>query len=178
MTISKEVLEKYVEYADVFIETGTHTGKTTQLAFDVGFKKIYTVELSNYFYNLAVNRFESNANIICVLGDSSEKLGEILGDVDTRAVFWLDGHWSMGNTAKGNNAVPILEELEVIKKHYVKDHIILIDDIRLMGDLEEPIKEWGNISVETVKNKCLEINSNYKFSFEDGHVKNDILVVK
>src|SRR5690606_33955626 len=177
MTISREVLKKYSKFSDVFIETGTHIGNTTQMAFDVGFKKVYTIELSKHFYDEALKRFSSNENIICILGDSTEKLEEILNELDVPAVFWLDGHWSMGNTAKGNKAVPILEELEVIKKHHIKNHVILIDDLRLMGNIEEPIKEWSSISLEDVKNKCLEINSDYKFSLENGHVPNDIFVV-
>lgn len=178
MTISRDVLKKYVKYANVFVETGTHIGNTTQMAFDIGFKKVYTIELSDYFYNEAIKRFSTNENIVCILGDSTEKLREILDELDAPAVFWLDGHWSMGNTAKGNKAVPVFEELEAIKSHHIKNHVILIDDLRLMGDINEPIKEWLAISLDDVKSKCLEINPDYKFSFENGHVPNDILVVK
>lgn len=178
MTISLKVLEKYTKYASVFIETGTHIGITTQGAFDVGFKKIYTIELSKHFYDAAVKMFSSNSNIICIFGDSSEKLDEILKELDEPAVFWLDGHWSMGTTAKGKKAIPLFDELEAIKNHHIKNHVILIDDLRLMGDAEEPIKEWSTFTVDDVKSKCLEINENYIFSLEDGHVEKDILVVK
>lgn len=175
MTISREVLKKYSKFADVFIETGTHIGNTTQMAFDVGFKKVYTIELSKHFYDEALKRFASNENIICILGDSAEKLEQILGELDAPAVFWLDGHWSMGNTAKGEKAVPIFEELDVISTHYIKNHTILIDDLRLMENPNEPIKDWMNISLEEVKRRCLEINPLYTFKLEDGHVTNDIL---
>lgn len=177
MTISKDVLKKYVKYADVFIETGTHIGNTTKNASDIGFEKVYTIELSEHFYKEALKRFAHNEKIVCIFGDSTEKLKEILNDLDVPAVFWLDGHWSMGNTAKGEKAVPVFEELEAIKNHHIKNHVILIDDLRLMGDVNEPIKEWSSISLQDVKNKCLEINPDYKFSFENGHVQNDILVV-
>lgn len=175
MTISKDVLSKYAGKANVFIETGTHLGKTTKIAADLGFKHVYTIELSPHFYNSAKKRLEGE-QIHCIFGDSCEQLKLLLPTIDEPIVFWLDGHWSMGDTARGNNPVPIYDELDVISEHHIKTHTLLIDDLRLMGNHEEPIEQWHDISLETTKQKCLNINSEYKFSFEDGHVPKDILV--
>jgi hypothetical protein len=178
MTISKDVLAKYKNKANVFIETGTHIGKTTRLAVELGFKQIYTIELSESFYNSAAKMFRKNSNVKCILGDSSEKLHFILETLNEPALFWLDGHWSMGDTACGDLAVPIYKELSAIANHHIKTHTILIDDLRLMGDYNEPIKEWHKISLDETKRRCLQINPQYKFSFENGHIPNDILVVQ
>ena len=46
-------------------------------------------------------------------------------------LFWLDGHYSAGITAKGEKETPIWEELEHICDHPIKNHVILIDDASL-----------------------------------------------
>ena len=47
--------------------------------------------------------------------------------------FWLDGHFSQGETFKGLNDTPILEELKIISDFLSKmsNVTILIDDVRL-----------------------------------------------
>jgi hypothetical protein len=65
-----------------------------------------------------------------------------------------------------------MRELELIKNHPIKEHTILIDDLR----------EWSRdfpaigFNTEDIKKKILEINPNYVFSFADGQTSNDILV--
>jgi len=178
MTITRDVLSKYAGRARVFVETGTHIGKTTKIAASLGFDRVYTIELAEHFYKAAERMFSGTPNVRCIFGDSTEKLGEILEELNETAVFWLDGHWSQGDTACGDKAVPLYEELRVIGEHHIKNHIILVDDLRLMGNPDEPIKDWQSISLDSVKERCLQINPEYKFSFENGHVPNDILVAQ
>jgi len=178
MTISIEVLSKYKHNGNVFVETGTYQGTTTQAALDLGFKKIYTIELADHFYQNAIRKFARSPQVVCVFGDSTTKIKEVLNELNESAVFWLDGHWSLGDTARGDNAVPLYEELDAIANHHIKTHTILIDDLRLMGNLNEPIQEWHSISIEETKRRCALINPNYKFSFENGYVPNDILVAQ
>jgi hypothetical protein len=45
-------------------------------------------------------------------------------------LFWLDGHWSGGITAKGEKETPIVAECEAVLSHPVRGHVILIDDAR------------------------------------------------
>jgi len=178
MTISANVINKYSKLANVFIETGTHTGNTVELARKAGFGKIYTIELSDKFYKAASARFSRHQNIVCIHGNSSTKIQEILTKLNEPAVFWLDGHWSMGDTAKGDKDVPLYDELLAIGEHHVKNHIILIDDIRLLGNKNELVTGWHNMSLDKIKELCSNINSNYTFSTEHGHVPNDILVAR
>jgi hypothetical protein len=113
-----------------------------------------------------------------LFGDSVQVLPKILQNIKEVVVFWLDGHWSMGDTAKGPLDVPLLHELDAISKHPIKNHILLIDDIRLIGNASEPVEGWRNFSIQDVKDKILSINPDYKFHFEEGHVKDDILVAE
>ena len=63
--------------------------------------------------------------------------------IDKPAVFWLDGHYSAGFTARGEKDSPILEELEHILAAPNRGHVILIDDARCFGHAESypPIDE-------------------------------------
>jgi len=169
MPIKEEVLIKYK--TKYFVETGTYYGQTLIKAIRMGFEEIYSVELSEHYYNMCNDKFDKYKNVNIMLGNSGDVLGDIIPKLDEQSTFWLDGHYSGGNTGRGDKQCPVIEELEQIEKSNIKNHIILIDDVRLFGK-----EEHDYLSLDTVKNKLLEINKDYKFKFEDGHVKNDILV--
>jgi hypothetical protein len=67
--------------------------------------------------------------IIAYLGDSRKILNSIIENEDN-ILFWLDAHWSGGNTYGENDECPLIEELNVIFK-FKKNYAILIDDARL-----------------------------------------------
>jgi hypothetical protein len=83
----------------------------------------------------AQERFRHNKNITIIHGDSGKVLPKILNDIFEPAIFWLDGHYSAGITAKGNKECPIFEELDAIldKKYKKYNHVLLIDDARLFN---------------------------------------------
>ena len=94
------------------------------------FKNIYSIELSEEYANKAKLRFKDKNNVKIITGDSAEELPLLMKQINEPCVFWLDGHYSYGNTAKAKKETPILEELRPILK-MEQDHIILIDDARL-----------------------------------------------
>jgi hypothetical protein len=49
--------------------------------------------------------------------------------VQEPALFWLDGHYSGGETARGAQGSPIIAELETVFSRKLDD-VVLIDDIR------------------------------------------------
>lgn len=69
-------------------------------------------------------------NVTILQGDSRKRLPQILAQTTQRCLFWLDGHYSGGVTARGAQVTPILNELDAIFKHPVQDHVVLIDDAR------------------------------------------------
>lgn len=172
MAIGIEVITKYRSNAEIFIETGSYEGKTIEKALEVKFKKIYSIELASYYYEYCKQKFETNIEVEMILGDSVDKLSELLSNINEPCLFWLDSHYSFGKTAMGSEYCPLYRELEVIGKHHIKNHTILVDDVRLMGT------EWKDVSVTVIQNKLLEINSNYILSFERGVIDNDILVAR
>jgi hypothetical protein len=54
--------------------------------------------------------------------------------LDQPALFWLDGHYSSGETAKGDKDTPIYEELKHILNFPGQGHVIVIDDARCFGN--------------------------------------------
>lgn len=165
MPITKEILQKYV--TNCFFETGTFVGDGVQAALDAGFKKVISIELDEKRFATCKKRFENNPNVFLYLGDVELVLNDILDPINETLTFWLDAHYSGAGTgtALGIRSDPIFEELDVIKKHKIKNHIILIDDLRLMDK-------------NKICNKVMEINTNYQISFEEGFKPDDILVAK
>jgi len=125
------------EYADRYgmqtlIETGTYKGGTID-ALNARFERIYSIELDDALYARARARFAAVPHVIIVHGDSADVLPRLLRTLDGPSLFWLDGHYSGGDTAKGGRETPIMEEIQAILAHPVRDHIILIDDARAFG---------------------------------------------
>jgi hypothetical protein len=58
---------------------------------------------------------------------------EILAKINQPALFWLDGHYSSGITARGQQDTPIILELQAILSAKDLGHAIVIDDARDFG---------------------------------------------
>lgn len=112
----------------IFIETGTYLGDTVFEALR-HFVQVYSIELDMDLYTKARKRFRKYRHVEILQGDSGKVLTGVLEKVAEPAVFWLDGHYSGGFTAKGELDCPIYEELNAIFK-YDLNHILLIDDAR------------------------------------------------
>lgn len=143
---------KDIKY-DYFIETGTLAAETTT-AMVPYFEKVYTIELSHYYYMLNVEKYSQKYNSITFIeGDSSIELNKLLPVIDKPSIIFLDGHWSSGNTAKGLKDCPLIEEISSIMSNMKYNTIIIIDDYRLFGKgtLDSTCNEdWHNITKETI----------------------------
>jgi len=119
--------------ANIFIETGTYMGSTSKWA-STQFKKVHTIELSEFIYNQIKDDLLQMGNITPHFGDSRDVLPNILANIiNENIIFWLDGHYSAGITAGKDSPCPLLKELDIILSRS-NDDIIIIDDARcLMG---------------------------------------------
>jgi hypothetical protein len=113
----------------VLVETGTYLGDTVAANLEV-FGRIYSIELSDELYENAVTRFRRCRHVKLLHGNSGEMLPDVIQEIRVPTLFWLDGHYSGYNTAKGPTETPIYEELRAIFGHPSRNHVILIDDAR------------------------------------------------
>jgi hypothetical protein len=119
----------------VLVETGTYEGETAW-ALRREFDRIVTVELSDELWRLAQRRFAHAPHVEVRHGDSPTVLREVLADLDSPALFWLDAHVSTTKSAHGDVPSPVLEELRLVLGHDVRGHVVLVDDARLLSGLD------------------------------------------
>lgn len=145
------------------VETGTFMGEMVYAQREY-FEKIISIELSNELFDIAQKRLKRYKNIELIKGDSSKVLNQLITRITDPAIFWLDGHYSGFETAKGDLETPIKQELNIILKSKL-NHIILIDDARLfIGKNDYP-------TIEELKNYILYKGNNYKFNIEDDIIR-------
>lgn len=145
------IVDEQLDEYPIFVETGTHKGNTV-LGLHSYFSDLYTIELSVKYYS-EFNAENPHLKIHTFLGDSSIVLLDIIPSLNGKAVFWLDGHFSSGDTAQGDKDCPLIEELSAIDKLYSFDKaVIIIDDYRLFGFVGN--EDWSEITEDNILN-CL-----------------------
>ena len=173
-----DLLKKYNKNK-VFVETGTLYGNGVVSAYRTNmFDIIHTIEIKEDLYNFCVERYKEVDKINFHLGDSGVILKEILDTNDGGVTFWLDGHYSAGNTGCAENYLsPIQQELEIIKNSKNRDkHIIIIDDMNCftqeMIDINWEVnkKEPGYMIKSELEEKIKEINENYNIFYEGNQL--------
>ncbi len=117
----------------VFIETGTFLGDMVA-AVTNDFERIYSMEFSEDLFNRAAKKFEGHHHVTILHGESSQIMPDLLRHIDVPCLFWLDGHYSSGDSEKGKREATILKELKQIFNHPIKNHVILIDDAHLITE--------------------------------------------
>ena len=160
----KEYANKYS--IKVFVETGTFYGDMVE-AMKGYFGKIYSIELSEGYYQAAKERFAGDERIKILHGDSGKEIDKIIKELKEPALFWLDGHYSGGTTARGDKETPVFEELAHIFNAADPGHVIIIDDARDFGtdpayptleELKDFVFSKRNNMKMTVKNDSIRID--------------------
>jgi hypothetical protein len=148
-SIDQEFLKKlkcdYTDYK-TFVETGTWFGETI-FEMEPLFDNLYTIELSQPHYTHTKSRYRGN-KINFILGDSSTELPKLLPMIEEKTIFFLDGHWSCDDTAKGNKEVPLYEELQAIYDWFTHEAVVIIDDVRLFSTNRDV--DWSQITKDGV----------------------------
>lgn len=130
-----------------FVETGTYYGKTAMWAETV-FDHVITIEYSREIYEANLTTYGKVDNVEFLFGDSRTSLKTIVPQLSGPAIFWLDSHWSGGNTYGKDDECPLLDELRAIGESG-HSHFILIDDARLFTSpppLPHAIDQWPSIT--------------------------------
>lgn len=156
------------------------------------FELVYTIELGHDICKIASKRFQlleqgkvdpeilhtddtdesfssigkyCNDKLVLIHGDSAEELKKLLDTINEPCCFWLDAHGGADKYAS-TDEVPLMKELEAIKNHHIKNHIIGIDDAHLFGKIQhnkqgDVVCDYSNLSYKTIEQKLLEINPSY-----------------
>lgn len=181
MPLPAELLDQF-NMSPVFVETGSHRGDGIQAALDAGFTCVYSVDILPFAYGWCCHRYQDVRDMVhLACGDSRPWLQEVLAhSIGSPSVFWLDAHWCGGDGEMDGHDVhaqaagaPLLDELEIIGRHRIRSHAILIDDVRQFGSDEYfP----GH---DEVLDALSQINAGYEISYADSPAgKGDILVAK
>ena len=152
----------------IWIETGTFLGNTTIFLSKIS-RVVYTIEPEENLYQKAKKRF-TNKNIVPIMGKSEDILPDLLPKLKGKINFWLDGHYSRGETFKGNTDCPIIMELEAIKKNKnnFNEIVIFIDDMRSFFNNFGEYKDY--VSVDYLLNWVNEENFKWR-------IENDIMII-
>ncbi|HBR70328.1 TPA: hypothetical protein DIC20_04180 [Candidatus Dependentiae bacterium] len=158
-----------------FVETGTFRGDAVARALKEGFQEVYSIEFFDILVKSAKKRFENFKNVTIIHGDSKNALWDIIKDLDKPITFWLDAH--IYPPHEGIVNCPLIQELEQIKKHPIKTHTILIDDLSCCDTLA-----FDYLSLHDLINKIKEINFDYVFELlaggDNDEVKNNVLCAR
>lgn len=137
--IKQELVTRYGKKHNIstFVESGTYLGDMIWAQQD-NFEKIYTIELNKFLYEAAKKRFKKSTHIEFIHGDSGKIMATLIKDLPEKTLFWLDGHYSGGITARGDKDCPITEEVKAILSSDI-EHVMLIDDARyFIGERDYP----------------------------------------
>jgi hypothetical protein len=141
--------------AEVLIETGTYLGVTSYRCSFV-YEQVFTVELSTDLAAAAKKFLSWRRNVEVICGDAVTELPRIFqqNSID-RAVVFLDGHYSGGETATGAISEPVLEELQGLGPFTERIVAIVVDDFRTFGTTP------GTPSKSKLLRTCEELLSGY-----------------
>lgn len=162
MTVSKEVLGKYLQPGDVFVETGTRWGDTAIHAIELGAKQVWTSEIDPLMAAIAELHIADHAHGTPFAVHRGPSAGALMGLnwIDAyAAVVFLDAHDVFHS--------PVMEELQTIESWEGHPRVIMIDDISCM------LVTWRVAPEELVKKLQ---SMGYETSFEKGARPDDILV--
>ncbi len=159
--VKQQIVKRYAhEYGTrTLIETGTYRGDMVD-ACSREFTRIISIELDPDLHASTRQRFASSRHIEIHRGDSADLLPRLIKDLSEASLFWLDGHYSAGATARGTSRTPIMDELHSICEMPDDGHVILIDDARLfVGEDDYP-------TVDEVREFVLSRRLDYEFDLE------------
>ena len=134
-----------------WIETGTFYGETTKLLSTFA-NVVFSIEPAHFFAQKAINRFASFENVHILEGASQDEVPKLLEELSAHqkldVSFWLDGHFSSGQTFRGSSGTPIREELATIALRLPEFEraTILVDDIRCFSSSLIEFNDYPSIS--------------------------------
>lgn len=147
-TVKQHVFKRYAIPTALWVETGTYVGTTTEFLAG-NYSYVHTIEPQKEYFDKAIKKF-SDKNVAVHHGTSEQIMPILLPQLSGSINFWLDGHYSGGDTYKGDRECPIIKELEAISDNIsrLEKFVIFIDDIRCFTS-EPPDPGYPNVNFLT-----------------------------
>jgi hypothetical protein len=117
------------------VETGTFRGDGARTLAAI-FDEVVTIELSEKLYSEASVNLGDEPAVRVLNGNSAKLLGDLV-EIEKPTFFWLDGHWSGGETVGMDEQCPVLGEVAAISAGH-PDDCVLIDDARFFSASPPP----------------------------------------
>ena len=170
----KKILKrcKGYDHIDTFIETGTFRGETVRCMKNF-FQNVHTIELSHEYFE-KTSRLEADPRIFFHQGDSTQVLKRILPNFAKPVIFFLDAHFCHKGTARGEEEIPLLNELNLITDRSFHD-LIIIDDVRLFGT-NKP-EDWSAISKKKILKLLRPRIPRWRWYWDDHLILDDRMII-
>lgn len=127
-----------------FVETGTGAAEVVRDISEINEKlNVHTIEIIPEIYEKNTISYSYLNNVTWHLGQSSDILPEIVSQMNTPTLFWLDAHFpgadfglaSYGDEPDLEKRLPLKSELEkIVNNKDVTNDVFVIDDLRIYED--------------------------------------------
>jgi hypothetical protein len=168
--VKKQVLLRNAIPNGTWVETGTFLGETTSF-LAAHSTQVYSLEPAVKLYDRAVRKFANKSNVKIINGPSETIFPSLLPNLHGAVNFWLDGHYSAGNTYQGEKDTPIIEELLQIEANIGRfcGLCVLVDDVRCFDPTIKAYETYPSIDflVDWARRNGLK-----------WHIEHDIFVAK
>lgn len=144
-SVKMAVLDRYKIPGAAFVESGTFHGDTTRFLSQKS-PKVVSLEPMEHLYLGSKKRLSDLSNVMLINKSSEEGFQEAIRHAETDDLcFWLDGHFSKGDTFCGEQDTPIIFELETIADGYrtgrIRNTVVFVDDVRLFAQQYKQLPE-------------------------------------
>ncbi len=166
--LGRNVLQRYKK--NVLVNTGIGSSRNFVEALLAGFSKVHLIEERVLLVEhaglvlpreIAYHKPRNFKEYKVYHADSRCELSGIIDQISEPITFVLSSYVPEYREYDKENG--ILLELEQIKAHPLNVHTILIDYIHHAGTYR-----FGNVTLESIKEKIFEINPQYRFRLETG----------
>lgn len=124
---------------EVLIESGTYLGGTVEYFLSHA-RRIFSIELAPALFANAAAAFAWAPHVSILEGDSTVHVPRIVADLDEPPLIFLDGHYSAGETACGDEPEPALTILGLLGELGVPaGTTIVVDDLRSFAEGLVPV---------------------------------------
>ena len=111
----------------MLVETGTYYGEMVA-GLKNDFARIVSIEFDPKLAEMARRRFKNSRHVEILEGSSEVMVRQVLKSLNEAALFWLDaGYFIWAGEHKSTDR--LMEELDAILRHPVRNHVVLIDDV-------------------------------------------------